>query len=315
MARSKATIMQAPVAVEQQVAPKSSLSQLSWDDLRLFWELSEGVSMRQAGLRLELHASTVSRRCAELEEVLETQLFQRHPEGLQLTPAGEELRIFTERMHREVQELKNQVAGRDGELRGSVRVTTAEAVTSLVYHALAQVVEAHPALDIEVISSDGMSDLSRHEAEIAVRVAEHPPEYLVGTRVGRADVGVFASPCYLKRMGSDLCHPQHRWIAWPSYVDKKPAFAWLNEKYPGRKTVLRANSANSVLQAARCGLGLAPLAVPQAHGDSALILLERLPEECSTSTWLLTHRDTKKSARVRAVMSLLDAALRLSLKE
>lgn len=271
--------------------------------------------MRQAALRLGLHASTVSRRCAELEEVLETQLFQRHPEGLRLTPAGEELRLFAERMHREVEELKNQVAGRDGELRGKVRITTAEAVTALVYHALDRVIEAHPALEIEVVSTDGMSDLSRHEAELAVRVAEHPPEHLVGTRVGRCDVGVFASPCYLKKFGSDLCHPQQRWIAWPSYVDKKPAFAWLNEKYPGRRTALRANSAHSVLQAARSGLGLAPLAVPQAHEDGSLILLERLPKECSTSTWLLSHRDAKKSARVRAVMSLLDASLRQSLKE
>lgn len=245
-----------------------------------------------------------------MEGALESRLFERHPDGLKLTHAGEETLEFVRRLNDDISELKRHVAGRDQQVSGVVRLTAAEVVGSVVCRALPGLAARHPQLHIELAISDAMANLERHEVDIAVRVADKPPEQLVGSRLGRSAVGLFASQVYVEEHGRDPKSRHHRWVAWPRAVEHKPAFQWLASRYPDRQEVLRVSSAFCVLEAVRSGVGIAPLALAQAAGEGSLTRLELLPQSCSTAVWLLTHREVRQTARVRAVMDYLGHALR-----
>lgn len=278
---------------------------LNWNDLRVFLALAQHSSTRRAAQSLKLDGTTVGRRLKALELQLGTQLFERLPDGLRLTVPGREVLRAATAMGDRVRELEQRVAGLDHRVHGTVRLTVAEILSSLVHDALAPLLERNPDLELELVATDTMVALERHAAEVALRVADEPPPTLVGRRLARSAVGVYASAEYVRKHGGDLSDDGQRWIAWPRAVEHKPAFRWLSERYAQRKNALRVNSASSVLQAVKSGLGLAPLACVQTLAEPSLVLVKRLPVSCATQVWVLTHPQAKDLARVRAVIDHL----------
>lgn len=276
----------------------------------MFLAVVEGGTLRKAAQLMALNASTLSRRLKSFEESLGSRLFERHPEGLQLTQTGDEVLVVARRLEEGIDELRRELGGRDQKIAGKVRITAAEVIAPLLSELLVALLGKYPELEIELSISDTMATLDRHEAEIAVRVAESPPEHFIGSKVGSCRVGLYASESYLKSKPQDLDSVEHRWVAWPRGVEHKPAFRWLDEHYPKRRDIFRANSASGVCQAVVSGVGIAPLGLTQAQADLRLRCLELLPLDCATAIWVLTHRDVRQSARVRAVLSYLSDALR-----
>lgn len=292
--------MQHGVALEQRVG---------WDDLRLLLAVIQEDGVRGAAERLGVHASTVSRRLAALEEALGAKLFERHPTGLELTSAGEEARDFGVYLEEELRDLCVRLARHDTELSGVLRVTAAEVVASTTTRLIGAFALAHPKISVELRISDAMASLERHEVDVAIRVADEPGESLVGRRVGRSQAGLFASRQYVARRGRDLCDETHSFVEWPRAVQHKPAFRWLEARLPRRSQVVRANSASAVLTCVRAGIGIAPLGLDQGSAEADLVLLERLPPDCATNVWLLTHKDLRATARVRALLDYLSSRL------
>lgn len=278
-----------------------------WDDLKIFLAVCEHKTVRRASAFLSLNPSTVSRRLSNLEAALSTQLFERHPTGLRLTQAGEEVEELCGRLDRGVQDLKRRVAGHDQRIEGTLRVTSAEVIAQLVCSLLSGFQENHPAVSLDLHLSDQMVSLERHEVDVAVRVAEHPPENLFGRKVGYAGVGLFASRSYVEQFGSDPLDPVHRFIEWPSALKHKPAFAWYADRVANRRASVRIFSASAALTALRANMGMSVLGLAQAISHPDLVLIERLPESCATPIWLLTHADLRRAARVRALMDYLSS--------
>lgn len=303
--------MPAHVAREQHSATALS-ERVMWDDLKVFLTVCEHKTVRRASAVLGLNPSTVSRRIAGLETILSTQLFERHPTGLRLTQAGEEVEELCGRLDRGVQDLKRRVAGHDQRIEGTLRVTSAEVIAQAVCGFLAGFQSKHPAVTLDLHLSDQMASLERHEADVAIRVAEHPPENLFGKKVGYAGVGLFASKSYVKKWGCDPFDPAHRFIEWPSALSHKPAFAWYAERARNGRVSARIFSASAAFTALRADLGMSVLGLAQAVDQPDLVLIERLPASCATPIWLLTHADLRKAARVRALMDHLSAEFKRS---
>lgn len=290
--------------------PVANMQQVAWDDIRLFMAVAAQGSVRAAGLEMGVNASTVSRRLKSLEESLGTKLFERLPTGLRLTEAGEEASSFGRHLEDELRELQIRLVSREQALKGLLRITCAEVVSDLVARHVGEFLEAHPLIQVELKISDAMVSVEKHEVDIAVRVADSPAGELVGKRVGRSAVGLFASKAYLKRRPwKPDAMDRNVFIEWPAGLEHKPAFQWLNQHFAGRRFTSRANSAGAVLSCVRAGMGIAPLAVSQTIRDPDLVQLESFPESCSTNVWLLTHRDIREAARVRAALDHLSAAL------
>lgn len=279
--------------------------QLAWDDLRIFLALAQAPSARQAAERLGVNVSTISRKLAALEQALGARLVERHPEGMKLTKAGADVVDAALQMNEYVRGLARRVAGADRSLVGTVRVAVPEILAHSVAEVLAGVLSEHRQLQVELSVDDQLIDLSRHETDIAVRVSDMPPADLFGKKLGRANVGVYASERYWASHAFELTDERHQWVEWPAYVKRKAAYAWLEREVPARRVAAYASSSQAVLASVAGGIGLSILTHVHARRHPGLVSRWALPDACGTDVWALTHRETRRNARIRAVLTAL----------
>ncbi|WP_245427016.1 LysR family transcriptional regulator [Mesorhizobium sp. YM1C-6-2] len=275
----------------------------NWDDLRVFLAVARAGSLSGAARTLGVNHSTVFRRIGAFEEVLTVRLFERQPGGYLLTPAGEELRDGALRVEEEIASLSRKVSGQDLRLSGSVRVTTIDMLAfGLLPRHLAGFRDAYPDIEVELIVGNATLNLSRREADIALRVGNAPAETLVGRRVGRLAFAVYGSASYrARRPEADLA--QHDWIGYDS--EHEALVRRITRFLPEAKPTLRTNSVASALFAAKAGLGLAPLPCGLADLEPDLTRIAPLPDEFTLDLWLLTHEDLRQTGRIRAFLDFL----------
>src|SRR5579872_5355009 len=142
-----------------------------WDDVRHFLAVAREGSVRAAAERLEVTHSTVLRRIAQFEERLGAQMFEKLPSGYRLTNAGEEILEFAEQMEASSNRLETRVFGRDQSVRGRLRVTLAPTLsTHLLMPDFAEFARLHPDIEMEILSSGELANLTNREADVAIRV-------------------------------------------------------------------------------------------------------------------------------------------------
>ncbi|MGM0559641.1 MAG: LysR family transcriptional regulator, partial [Pseudomonadota bacterium] len=151
-----------------------------WDDLRVVRAIAEMGSLSGAGRRLGLSHATVFRRLGEIEARLGVRLFERARGGYSPTPAGEDLAATAGRVEAEVLEVERRLAGQDLRPAGSLRVTTTDTLLSgLLSPLFTEFRQAFPEIALEVSLSNNLFNLSRREADVAIRPVQDPPDTLV----------------------------------------------------------------------------------------------------------------------------------------
>ncbi len=154
---------------------------LSWDEFRLVKSIAEARSLVGAAERLGVNHSTVFRRLAAVESAVGARLFERLRAGYEPTAAGEEMIALASTMAESVLEFERRVAGRDIKPTGELSVTTPEGIGQHFMPAIvAQFQIQNPGVVVELILSDQPLNLSRRDADIAIRMTNDPPETLVG---------------------------------------------------------------------------------------------------------------------------------------
>ncbi|TNF20670.1 MAG: LysR family transcriptional regulator [Rhodobacteraceae bacterium] len=284
----------------------------NWDDLRVFLAVARAGSLSGAARSLGVNHSTVFRRIAGLEDTLEVRLFERLPTGYALTPAGEETLGIVESIETEVATLNRTVTGQDLRLSGTVRITAVDMLAFWILpDHLARFRDAYPRIEIGVTVGNEALDLSRRETDIALRIGNTPPETLVGRRVGQLRFAVYGAPAYC------AAHPETG-LADHAWIGLEGGHGALTRRFeaflPGVRPALRSNSVACTVRMAKAGLGLAALPCAIAEQKPDLIRLADLPADFGLDLWLLTHEDLRHTARIRAVMDFLTAALTAQLK-
>ena len=144
---------------------------IDWDDVRYFLAVARGGSVRAAAEHLGVNHSTVLRRIAQLEERLGAHMFEKLPSGYRLTAAGEEVLEFADQMEASSHLLETRVFGRDQSVRGLLRVTLAPTLaTHLLMPDFADFARLHPDIEMEILSSGELANLTNREADVAIRV-------------------------------------------------------------------------------------------------------------------------------------------------
>jgi DNA-binding transcriptional LysR family regulator len=144
---------------------------IDWDDVRYFLAVARGGSVRAAAECLGVNHSTVLRRIAQLEERLGVHMFEKLPSGYRLTAAGEEVLEFADQMEASSHLLETRVFGRDQSVRGLLRVTLAPTLaTHLLMPDFADFARLHPDIEMEILSSGELANLTNREADVAIRV-------------------------------------------------------------------------------------------------------------------------------------------------
>src|SRR3712207_2972998 len=189
---------------------------LAWDDFKLVRLIAEAKGLAGAAERLGVNHSTVFRRLGQLEEALGTKLFERHRTGYALTPAGEEMAALAERMDEDVATFARKLAGQVLSPAGELRVTTND---TLLVHLLtpmfARFFQQCPDVRLDLVLSNQALNLSKRDADVAIRATDDPPETLVGRRVATLAWAIYGRAADFPQPGSvDLASLFSRtWIA------------------------------------------------------------------------------------------------------
>src|ERR1700726_2187586 len=277
--------------------PKRTM--IDWDDVRYFLAVARGGSVRAAGERLGVNHSTVLRRIAQLEERLGAHMFEKPPSGYRLTAAGEEVLEFAVQMEASSHLLETRVVGRDQSVRGLLRVTlTPILATHLLMPDFADFARLHPDIEMEILSSGELANLTNREADVAIRVVydrKTLPPNLHGLKGPELFGGVYMSRDRLAAWRAGAPDPI-RWIV----ISIHGIPDWASEGEVRTTGVpFRTTDAEAQIAAVRQGLGMTTL--PCFIGD-AHPLLVREPDtdlHMHGTVWLFTLGETRKTKRVR----------------
>lgn len=284
---------------------------IRWDDIRYFLAIHRCATLSGAARMLAVDQTTVGRRLSAIEESLNARLFDRTPDGFLLTSAGESILSAAEKVEASVLELEHQVSGEDGRTAGTVRVATSEAfAVTFLLERMRELRQRHEGICVEVFVGQSMVDLTRREADIALRIRPRglaPAQpHLVARKLSDIAFALYGERGYIERRGRPA-RPDalggHSLIGWCSDVAAIPGVDWLAQAGQEGEMVARCSSILSLIGAARAGVGLAvlPCFAAEVYPE-----LERLSEPLDWSElWLVVHPDVRRAARVRAVMDFL----------
>ncbi|XXY49269.1 LysR family transcriptional regulator [Sorangium sp. So ce269] len=298
-------------------ARTQDLGDARWDDVRIFLAVHRHGSLGQAGARLGLDTSTVSRRLTALEAALGARLFDRTREGLVPTRIAELVLPAAEAMEAAHRRLARDASGAEADAEGVVRLSVAPGEADVfVVPALVRLRARHPRIRIELDASARVVDLTRHEADVALRSVRPEGADLVVTKLGSARWVAAASRQLVKDSGRLASWDAVPWIAWDRDLASFPAARWLARHAPGADIALRTSFFLSQLTAAENGLGA--LLVPEPHMNARALAPLRFAGALEASAaewpiddlWLVGHRALRDVPRVAAVWSFLIEELR-----
>jgi DNA-binding transcriptional LysR family regulator len=281
---------------------------MEWDDLRIVLAVVREGTLSGAARRLGVTHSTVFRRLGAIEDQMGARLFERFRDGYAPTPAGETAAASAARLEDEVLTLERRLSGQDLRPSGTVRITTTDTLGTILMRHLPAMRALHPEIQFEIAISNAMANLTRREAEIAIRPTPEPPEILVGRRIADIAHAIYGSRAYLSRH-EDKDLSSHHWIALDDALASTVIGRWIHENLRAAHITCRVDALPTLRDAAVAGLGLALL--PCYLGDPASGLRRLTPKtlaEPRSALWLLTHDDLRRTARIRATLDFLAKA-------
>jgi DNA-binding transcriptional LysR family regulator len=291
-----------------------------WNDLKYFLAVARGGSTLAAAKKLATSQSTVQRRLAELERRIGQPLMRRQSSGYRLTPTGVDLLPFAERIEQSVHALEQHLAASERDHIGTLRITCPEPMGHLI--AQSSVMERfrtlHPGLNVEFVMCDKYLDLSKGEADVAIRSGDSADDALVGRKIATTLWALYASRSYLDRHGAPECLADldsHAVVTFDDTMARHRAARWLRQVAPHARVAARNSSVLGLIFAVKSGNGIAPL--PVVHAEPDLVRVLGLIPELAMDWWLLTHPDLRRTARVSAFFDFVAIeidALRLVLK-
>lgn len=272
---------------------------IDWDDVRYFLAVARGGSVRAAARGLAVNHATVLRRISQLEERLGTQMFEKLPAGYRLTSAGEDVLELATQMETSSHQLETRVLGRDQSVRGLLRVTlTPILATHLLMPDFADFARLYPDIEMEILSSGELANLTNREADVAIRVVydrKTLPLNLYGLKGPEVFGGVYVSRDRLAAWQSGAGEPL-RWIV----IAAHGVPDWASEGAVRTTGVpFKVTDAAAEIAALRQGLGIATLPCFVGDADPHLQRVPGADLHIYGTLWILTQGETRKTKRVR----------------
>lgn len=271
---------------------------IDWDDVRYFLAAARGGSVRGAAKRLGVNHATVSRRIAQLEDRLGAQMFEKLPSGYRLTSVGAEVLELAEQMEASSHQLETRVFGRDQSVSGLLRVTLPPPLAGhLLMQDFAGFMRLHPGIEMEILPSGELANLTNRDADVAIRVVydrKDLPLNLHGLKGPELFGGFYISAARLAEWQAG--GPDPRWIA----VNGNGIPAWAQEgEVRATGAPFKTTDFDAQFAAVLHGIGITALPCFVADANP---LLQRVPGtglHLYGPVWLLTQGETRKTKRVR----------------
>ena len=283
-------------------------AQPDWDNIRAFLAVTRSGRVAAAARQLGVNHTTVSRRLATLETQLGSPLFYRTSAGYQLTPAGETILANAEEMERAAVTIGARVRERTGRLQGRVRVAMPPEFAShwLSKH-LREFRRRFPEISLQVLVGSRTLDLSRGEAEIAVRTPRPHQVGLITSRLATTTTALYASRTFIGKRRLQIVDVASArgipFLVYPPSLQLLQRAAWFQSILGAADVILETNGTHALLESARASVGVAVLPCFLARTCEDLMRVsENVAEH---DLWIATHPDFRKDPRVRATSDFL----------
>lgn len=169
---------------------------------RTFLRVVETGSFSAAAREANTTQPTISRQVAALEEHLGCLLLQRSTRSVTLTEDGRAFYEQASRALEAVSEAESSVGRRRDRATGTLRLGVAEVMGRLhILPRLPRFLDRHPELSVDLVLSDGFTDLVEEGLDLAIRVGALEDPGLVARRIGLTRRVVVATQGYLDQRG------------------------------------------------------------------------------------------------------------------
>lgn len=291
----------------------SRRAQLAWSDFHIVLHIARLGSIAKACTVLDTTHSTLLRKLDAIETRLKVRLFERAHGRYTLTPAGHEVEQVARVFEPLALVAETRVRGQDMRPMGDVRVAAASVVADyLLPGVLVQFRSAFPDVRIELITSREHVSLSQREADVAIRVADQVPDWLVGRNLTVLHFKVYGwrrSATRGRQRSLAGLLEQRRWIGFERDARELKFDRWLTNNVPDSSVVLRVENFSHALKMVQAGLGIALLPAFLEQEFPQLLPLTGVIEELSTPLWLLTHPELKSTMRIKVLLRAFGPAL------
>ncbi|WP_221801529.1 LysR family transcriptional regulator [Oceanobacter mangrovi] len=284
------------------------LTDLPWDWVCGFLAVAETRSISLAARQLGISQPTLTRHIRALEQAFDTYLFRRTSQGAELTEQGMALVEPARRMRDAAGEFERLISGQSQTLQGDVRISANELVGfHILPPALVAFRQQHPDVQIELVIENASANLSKREADIALRMFKPEQPDLVASQLADIELGFYASPAYLQQHGrpTSLAElTQHQLIGFDqltSYLETAREMGFVLKR---SDFVIRTDSLEAGRRLMEQGAGIVVMHKILA---SRMAVEEVLPDVSLPPLpfWLVAHYDLYSSRRIQVLMRFL----------
>jgi DNA-binding transcriptional LysR family regulator len=227
------------------------------------------------------------------------------------TAAAEAMLPAAEDMERGLAQFAAAVDAVETTAEGVVRLTVPPGLAdAFVAPLLARFHQRFPRVVVELDASVGYADLTRREADLALRAMRPKSGDLIAVKLVATRALPLTSPEYAAELGRLKRWSDARWITYGSELAQIPTARWVTE-HAGAAPVLRTSYFAGQIAAAVAGLGVILASepfrfvrrlVPVAIGRALQPGWDALPLE---DLWLVGHRALRTVPRIAALWDFL----------
>ncbi len=290
------------------------MQNIDWDIFRFVMAVADSGSAVSAAQRLGVNASTVLRKISRFEDENGIRLFERRQTGYTPTVECAAVVEAARQIEQSVSGISRDILGRDLRLEGRLSVTTTDSLLKAVLAPHLTAFKAlHPRIHLDISVTNSRLNLTRHDADIAIRASRRPPDALVGQRVADLAFAIYGLPGDAARLPdvprvADL--KGFHWVGTGDALAGSPVGAWMKENVPPEAIVMTADTFVAVRDCARAGAGLAIMPCCLGDRTKGLARIGEPVAAMQTGLWILTHADVRSAARVKAFNDHMTRALR-----
>ena len=288
-----------------------------WNRARAFLVTVEEGSLSAASRALGLTQPTLGRQVSALEQELGVILFERVGRGLTLTPSGLDLIDHVRAMGEAASRISLSASGRSQSIEGTIRISASEVDAAFRLPAIVERLrKTEPGVDIEIVASNAASDLSRREADIAIRNFRPTQPNLIARKVKDLAGNIYAAPAYLAKFGDLKTVPKTASdLDQADFIGFDRTDALINMLNTFGFSLTQRNfpilSESHLVQWEFVKQGMGVGIMTQDIGDGESRVQRALPNfgPIMFPMWLVSHRELNTSRRVRLVFDLLASEL------
>jgi len=272
---------------------------MNWNDLKYLIAVHREGTLSAASKALNVNQTTVSRRLQSLESELSTPLFQRLDGSLILTQEGLKALLHAEKAEEAFLKLEKQIST-TRHIQGPLKMTAVDSVINeILLPALPSLLNVHPRLQVNLHGASSNLEITKFEADIAIRLARPESGSIVVSKLGNMGFAIYGTE-KMEEQAKTIGLDKLPWAIYDEQLSQLPEMQWLDASYPDVRTSVKSYSASTLSIVISGGMAIGILPCFLGDNQPTLKRLSGRHPIITREVWLVMHSDAYKTPRVRA---------------